>query len=240
MLQRGFILLPEGEHSNVIGFTPPLTISPSQLQAAVNGLGELLLARMKLTDMKQVLAAHGIQLTKSLGQNFLHDANQLRRIVAAADLKKTDRVLEIGPGLGPLTEMLVEQVGEVLAIEKDARLVEVLKQRFQTGDQAGPPVLRLLHDDALDYLGREARDWSEWKLVANLPYSVASSILVELAREGERPREPKLREMGSRGRSPSRSRRGAARSAWSPRCNLKWASGCWPSRARRIMACSRC
>ena len=69
---------------------------------------------MKLTEMKQVLAKRGIQLTKSLGQNFLHDANQLRRILAAAELKPTDRVLEIGPGLGPLTEMLVAQVGEVL------------------------------------------------------------------------------------------------------------------------------
>ena len=58
--------------------------------------------------------------------------------------------------------------------------MEVLKQRFHT-ESGGTPVLRLLHDDALDYLKREARDWSEWKLVANLPYSVASPILVELA-----------------------------------------------------------
>ena len=135
---------------------------------------------MKLTEMKQLLATRDIQLTKSLGQNFLHDANQLRRMMALAELKKTDRVLEVGPGLGPLTEMLMEQVGEVLAIEKDGRLVEVLKERFQT-EAGGAPVLRLLHEDVLDYLGREARDWSEWKLVANLPYSVASPILVELA-----------------------------------------------------------
>jgi 16S rRNA (adenine1518-N6/adenine1519-N6)-dimethyltransferase len=141
---------------------------------------------MKLTDMKQVLAARDIQLTKSLGQNFLHDANQLRRILAVADLKQTDRVLEIGPGLGPLTELLVEQVGEVLAIEKDARLVEVLKQRFQT-ETGGTPALRLLHDDALDYLKRDARDWSEWKMVANLPFSVASPILVELALAAQGP-----------------------------------------------------
>lgn len=146
---------------------------------------------MKLNDMKQALAAHGIQLTKSLGQNFLHDANQLRRIVAAADLKPGDRVLEIGPGLGPLTEMLVAQADEVLAIEKDARLVEVLRQRFNVGQASRlssprrgtgvPPVLQLVHDDALDYLKRDARDWRGWKLVANLPYSVASAILVELA-----------------------------------------------------------
>jgi 16S rRNA (adenine1518-N6/adenine1519-N6)-dimethyltransferase len=135
---------------------------------------------MTPTEMRQLLTVRDIRLTRSLGQNFLHDTNQLRRIVAAADLKKADRVLEIGPGLGPLTEMLTEQVGEVLAIEKDARLVAVLKERFHTATD-GTPVLHLLHDDALDYLQREARDWREWKLVANLPYSVASPILVELA-----------------------------------------------------------
>jgi len=135
---------------------------------------------MTLNEMKQVLAERGIQLTKSLGQNFLHDANQVRRIMAMADLKPTDRVLEIGPGLGPLTEVLVKQAGEVLAIEKDARLVEVLKQRFQT-ETGGTPALRLLHEDALDYLKRDAHDWSQWKLVSNLPFSVASPLLVELA-----------------------------------------------------------
>jgi 16S rRNA (adenine1518-N6/adenine1519-N6)-dimethyltransferase len=156
---------------------------------------------MTPTEMRQLLTASDIRLTKSLGQNFLHDANQLRRIVATADLTKADRVLEIGPGLGPLTELLLEQAGEVLAIEKDARLVEVLKARFNVmqasrlshpGRQAGigtseTPALLLLHDDALDYLSREARDWSEWKLVANLPYSVASPILVELAWGGRAP-----------------------------------------------------
>jgi 16S rRNA (adenine1518-N6/adenine1519-N6)-dimethyltransferase len=141
--------------------------------------------------MRQLLAARDIRLTKSLGQNFLHDANQLRRIVAAGELTKADKVLEIGPGLGPLTELLIEQAGEVLAIEKDARLVEVLSQRFNAGQAsrcAAMPVLRLLHDDALDYLKREARDWSEWKLVANLPYCVASPILVELAQAERGPR----------------------------------------------------
>ena len=64
---------------------------------------------MKLSEMKQILTSGKIQLTKSLGQNFLHDGNQLRRIVEAAELSKTDRVLEIGPGLGPLTELLVDR-----------------------------------------------------------------------------------------------------------------------------------
>ena len=68
---------------------------------------------MKLSEMKQILASGQIRLTRSLGQNFLHDANQLRRMVSAAELSSSDKVLEIGPGLGPLTELLLAQAGEV-------------------------------------------------------------------------------------------------------------------------------
>jgi 16S rRNA (adenine1518-N6/adenine1519-N6)-dimethyltransferase len=143
---------------------------------------------MKLSEMREMLARRGIQLTKSLGQNFLHDANQLRRIVDAAELTKSDKVLEIGPGLGPLTELLLERAGEVFAIEKDARLIEVLRERFNSKVKTQNSKLELLHDDALEFLKREPRDWNEWKLVANLPYSVASPILVELAAGTRAPR----------------------------------------------------
>jgi 16S rRNA (adenine1518-N6/adenine1519-N6)-dimethyltransferase len=118
---------------------------------------------VKLSQIKQILAEGDIRLTKSLGQNFLHDANQLRRIVDAAELKKSDRVLEIGPGLGSLTQLLNEQAA------------------------ATDPGLRLMHTDALDYLKSNSRDWRNWKLVANLPYSVASPILVELAQSERSP-----------------------------------------------------
>src|SRR5208283_3636929 len=138
--------------------------------------------------MRELLAARGIQLTKSLGQNFLHDANQLRRIVKAAELSKADKVIEIGPGLGPLTELLLQNAGEVLAIEKDARLVKLLQERFNSKFKIQNSKFELLHADALDLLKREQRDWSDWKLVANLPYSVASPILVELAQSPQRPR----------------------------------------------------
>ncbi len=156
---------------------------------------------MKLSEMRETLAARGILLTKSLGQNFLHDANQLRRIVDLAEVKPGDRVLEIGPGLGPLTDELLARGAEVLAIEKDARLVEILRERFQVqaltslvtatsdplvanlpnGAGHARSRLRLLHADALEVFRREPYDWSGWKLVANMPYSVASPILVELA-----------------------------------------------------------
>jgi len=141
---------------------------------------------MKLSEMRELLTARNIQLTKSLGQNFLHDGNQLRRIVEAAEVTPADKVLEVGPGLGPLTELLVQCAGEVLAIETDTRLVKVLQERFQPGT-AQTPALKLVHDDALAFMRREPRDWTGWKLVANLPYSVASPILVELA---QNPRGP--------------------------------------------------
>jgi 16S rRNA (adenine1518-N6/adenine1519-N6)-dimethyltransferase len=186
---------------------------------------------MNLSEMKQLLARDDIQLTRSLGQNFLHDGNQLRRIVDAAELTERDKVLEIGPGLGPLTELLLAHAGRVLAVEKDARLVAVLHERFASQlagpslarasaiDPAAPgqrtcspflsqegqgggggrsdagetnapvrrPALHLLHEDALEFLKRASGDWREWKLVANLPYSVASPILVELAQMPSRP-----------------------------------------------------
>ena len=134
---------------------------------------------MKLTEMRDLLKQRDIQLTKSLGQNFLHDAHQLQRIANAGKLSPSDKILEIGPGLGPLTELLLAQSSQVFAVEKDGRLVEVLQERFGGPELAGK--FELLHADALELLKNEPRDWSDWKLVANLPYSVASPILVELA-----------------------------------------------------------
>jgi 16S rRNA (adenine1518-N6/adenine1519-N6)-dimethyltransferase len=135
---------------------------------------------MRLSEMRQILDERGIRLTKSLGQNFLHDRNQLLRIVELAEISKADRVLEIGPGLGPLTELLIERAGEVLAIEKDKRLCEVLQERFPQFQPNPYSRFRLQHDDALEYVHFEQGDWWHWKVVANLPYSVASPIIVEL------------------------------------------------------------
>ena len=131
---------------------------------------------MQLAQMRQILAAREIQLTKSLGQNFLIDSNILQKIATAARLSPTDRVLEVGPGLGPLTELLIQQSAEVFAIEMDERLLDVVAERWPK-----EPKLTLLHADALAWLRANHRDWSDWKLVSNLPYSVASPLLIELA-----------------------------------------------------------
>lgn len=131
---------------------------------------------MKLSDMRALLAEHDLQLTKSLGQHFLHDANQLRRIVALAELAPGDRVLEIGPGLGPLTEVLLAAGARVVAIERDERLLAILRERL-----GGDAHLELVHADARDFLRTNGGDWAGSKIVANLPYSVGSTLLLELA-----------------------------------------------------------
>ena len=102
---------------------------------------------MKLSQMREILSERDWQLSKSLGQSFLHDQNQVRRIVSAAEVAAGERILEIGPGLGPLTEALLARGGRVLAIEKDKRLFDFLAQKF-----AGASQLQLLHEDALHHV----------------------------------------------------------------------------------------
>jgi 16S rRNA (adenine1518-N6/adenine1519-N6)-dimethyltransferase len=131
---------------------------------------------MTLGEMRSLLADEGIRLTRSLGQSFLHDANQLRRILALAALPPNAEVLEIGPGLGPLTEKLLATGARIRAVEKDRRLASLLQRRFSGADR-----LQLITADALEWLRLEAPDASNWHVVSNLPYSVGSAILVELA-----------------------------------------------------------
>src|SRR5258708_35520229 len=116
---------------------------------------------MKRSEMREMLENRGIRLTRSLGQSFLHDANQLQRIVEAAELKTQDKVLEIGPGLGPLTERLLANSGHVLAIEKDRRLLAVFRERLRE-----PTNPELLEAHAFAFLKSQPADGTHWKLVA--------------------------------------------------------------------------
>jgi 16S rRNA (adenine1518-N6/adenine1519-N6)-dimethyltransferase len=131
---------------------------------------------MNKTDIRETLDEESIRLTKSLGQNLLHDQNVLRRIAKAGDLSPTDNVLEIGPGLGALTAHLLPVVGQLKAIETDRRLEARLRKRFD-----GEPHFELHHTDALKFFQQPDADWSDWKLISNMPYSVASPLLVDLA-----------------------------------------------------------
>ncbi len=151
---------------------------------------------MTLTECKSVLAALGLRPTKSLGQNFLVDGNILDIIVRAAKLESGDAVLEIGPGLGALTQRLLPRAGKVVAIEKDKRLHDWLHQHFSSAAN-----LQLCCGDALEVgLPTTFKD-EEFKLVANLPYCVSSALIERFVENPPRPIQMVLtlqREMGER------------------------------------------
>ena len=131
------------------------------------------------TDVRGLLAERGLAPSKSMGQNFLIDANTRDRIVDAAEVSAGDRVLEIGPGLGVLTEELLARGVDLTAVEKDRGLAEWLREHF-----AGKQRLRLIEGDALEEdLG--AVDAPVW--VSNLPYSVGSRIMVDAVQGAHAP-----------------------------------------------------
>ena len=116
--------------------------------------------------------------TKKLGQNFLHDPNTIRRIVAAAELDPADRVLEVGPGLGSLTLGLVEAVGDVTAVEIDSRLAAQLPDTVAERAPEYVQRLRVVEKDALRVTDSDVTEPTA--LVANLPYNVAVPVLLHL------------------------------------------------------------
>ena len=138
---------------------------------------------MNLSEIRNLLREEDILLTRSLGQTFMHDQNQLHKIVGLAKLTAADHVIEIGPGLGSLTGLLLQTAGHVTAIETDRRLVKLLDERF--GERSN---FTLQHADAMKIVRKSEFDWSKHKLVANLPYSIASPLLIDLAASAGRPR----------------------------------------------------
>ena len=132
------------------------------------------------SETKKILRKHNLNLKKSLGQNFLIDSNIIDIITAAADIKGDEFVIEIGPGIGSLTQALLAKLdsGKLLAVEKDAAMVEVLKDIF-----AGQEKLELLNEDALKISWEETAakynsQERKIKLIANLPYYVTTPIIM--------------------------------------------------------------
>lgn len=112
---------------------------------------------------------------KSLGQNFLRDKNILKKIVDFANLSKEDTVLEIGPGEGGLTEIILEQAGKVITVEKDELLVEKLQQKFATQIEQGS--LQIICADVLDFdLNNYDLKPNSYKLIGNIPYYITGAI----------------------------------------------------------------
>jgi 16S rRNA (adenine1518-N6/adenine1519-N6)-dimethyltransferase len=140
------------------------------------------LARPK--TVRDVLHKHGIWLTKSLGQHLLVDRDALVRIVSAANLTPDDEVLEVGPGAGVLTAELVGRARRVVAVEVDRRMVAALRETVPAAN------LEVVEADALSVEPESLFAGRPYKVVANLPYGVATPLLRRLLYQppAQRPR----------------------------------------------------
>ena len=132
-------------------------------------------------QVRDLLAEHGLSPSRALGQNFVADPNTVRRIARLAGVGPGDRVVEVGPGLGSLTVALAETGADVTAVELDRHLLPVLRSVVE------PLGVRVVEGDAMTL------DWNEvlggavagpaghrWALVANLPYNVATPLVLDL------------------------------------------------------------
>ncbi|WP_067848148.1 16S rRNA (adenine(1518)-N(6)/adenine(1519)-N(6))-dimethyltransferase RsmA [Nocardia lijiangensis] len=148
--------------------------------ADVSGRGSA--ALLGPAEVRVLAERFGVRPTKQLGQNFVHDANTVRRIVAAAGVGRADTVLEVGPGLGSLTLALLDVVDSVIAVEIDPVLAEHLP--VTVADRAPDLADRLtvVHADALRVTAADLPA-APTALVANLPYNVAVPVLLHLLAE---------------------------------------------------------
>ena len=138
---------------------------------------------MRIADYsvtKAVFERHGFTFKKSFGQNFLTDTNILQKIVDTAEIDKNVNVIEIGPGIGALTEFLAENAAEVMAFEIDERLVPILEDTLRDHDN-----IKVINEDVLKAdLQTRVKEFENpnlpIKVVANLPYYITTPILMHL------------------------------------------------------------
>ncbi len=130
---------------------------------------------MNLSTIQDSLRAIGMSPTRSLGQNFLHDQNLADWIVAQLDPRPGDAWVELGPGLGALTEFALARSTNGLLIEKDGRMVDFLRGRF--------PDVEMIHGDASEFDVRSLFSRGPVKVLGNLPYYVSSQILFQFTAE---------------------------------------------------------
>ena len=140
---------------------------------------------MPLIDPKETIAVlkkYDFVFSKHYGQNFLIDDHVLQKILKAAELTKDDTVLEIGPGIGTMTQALSEAAGEVFAVEIDEKLIPILQDTLSGCDN-----VTVIHQDVLKLdiaaLAEKACPGKKLKVVANLPYYVTTPIIMRLLEE---------------------------------------------------------
>lgn len=133
-------------------------------------------------ETQAILNTYRIQANKSLGQNFLIDDNVIENIIESSKIEKEDLIIEIGPGLGVLTDRLLKKSNNVIVIELDKRMVEILKNRFCLNKN-----LEIINDDVLkvnleELIKNKKQQYkiNKVKIVANLPYYISTPIIMKL------------------------------------------------------------
>ena len=142
---------------------------------------------MRIADYsvtKAVLERHGFTFKKSFGQNFLTDTNILQKIVDTAEIDDQVNVIEIGPGIGALTEFLAERAAQVMAFEIDHRLVPILADTLRDFDNVTVVNEDILKVDLAQHIQNLKNPDLPIKVVANLPYYITTPILMHLIESG--------------------------------------------------------
>ncbi|WP_085504830.1 16S rRNA (adenine(1518)-N(6)/adenine(1519)-N(6))-dimethyltransferase RsmA [Thalassobacillus devorans] len=135
------------------------------------------------TRTKEILEQYGFSFKKSLGQNFLIDANILENIVRYAGVDERSGAIEIGPGIGALTEQLARHAGRVVAFEIDQRLVPILEETLSPYDNVSVINKDILEADVHEVIKTNFEPGQSLKIVANLPYYITTPILMKLLME---------------------------------------------------------
>ena len=133
-------------------------------------------------ETKFIMEKYNIKANKSLGQNFLVSEDAVFSIVDSAEITQDDLIIEIGPGLGTLTQRLIEKAGKVICIELDPRMVHIITERFALYNN-----IEIIHEDVLkvnlkDLIQQEKNNHNikNAKVVANLPYYITTPIIMKL------------------------------------------------------------
>ncbi|MBU6133706.1 16S rRNA (adenine(1518)-N(6)/adenine(1519)-N(6))-dimethyltransferase RsmA [Staphylococcus xylosus] len=135
------------------------------------------------TRTKALLNQYGFSFKKSLGQNFLIDVNIIHNIIEASDIDADTGVIEIGPGMGSLTEQLAKNAKEVVAFEIDQRLIPVLKDTMGPYDNVTAINEDILKADIAHYVAEHFSECNKIMVVANLPYYITTPILLNLMQQ---------------------------------------------------------
>ncbi|GAB3665513.1 16S rRNA (adenine(1518)-N(6)/adenine(1519)-N(6)) -dimethyltransferase RsmA [Actinocorallia lasiicapitis] len=141
-------------------------------------MGDSEAALLGAADIREIAAALGVRPTKQLGQNFVVDANTVRRIVRSAELEPSDVAIEVGPGLGSLTLALLPAVSRLIAVELDPVLAGALPATVAARAPELVDRFEVIHDDAMRV--KEIPGPPPTALVANLPYNVAVPVVLHL------------------------------------------------------------